>query len=92
MACRGDRHTRPLGCAPRGRVGSASYVLQFNPPVEPEERLLMLLIVVFGSVHTQGPSYCLLQTLVEKNCIVLRASNVESHRFLPLVRLKPAEF
>jgi len=48
MARRGDWYTPPPGRASGGKVGSASYALQFNPPVEPEECLLMLLIVVLG--------------------------------------------
>src|SRR6266487_568604 len=56
MACRADWYTRPLRRAFRGREGRASYALQFNPPVEPEECLLTTLSVVFGSVNTQGPS------------------------------------
>src|SRR5260370_18117357 len=55
MACRADWYTRPLRRAFRGREGKAFYALQFNPPVEPEECLLTTLIVVFGSVNTQGP-------------------------------------
>ncbi len=56
MACRTDWYPRPLRRASRGRKGSASCALQFNPPVEPEECLLKILLVVFGSVHTQGPN------------------------------------
>src|SRR6202021_453762 len=37
------------------REGSASEVMQFKPPVEPRECLLTVLIVVLGSVNTQGP-------------------------------------
>ena len=55
MACRADWYTLPLRRASRGRKESASYTLQFNLPVEPEECLLKILIVVFGSVNTQGP-------------------------------------
>ncbi len=50
MACRGNWYTRPLETASRRRVGSAFYALQFNPSVEPQERLLMLLIIVFESI------------------------------------------
>src|SRR5437764_37936 len=56
MACRADWYTRPPRHASRGREGSTEDALQFNPPVEAEECLLTILIVVFGSVSTQGPT------------------------------------
>src|SRR5690348_3462985 len=55
MACRADWYTHPLQRASRGREGSTSSMPQFNLPVEPEECLVTTLIVVFGSVNTQGP-------------------------------------
>src|SRR5437588_7090688 len=68
MACSADRYTRPPRRASRGREGSASYAFPFNPPVEPEEYLLTHLIVVFGSVNTQGPFIAMLAEF-ERNLI-----------------------
>jgi isopentenyl diphosphate isomerase/L-lactate dehydrogenase-like FMN-dependent dehydrogenase len=60
--------------------------LQFNPPVEPAECLMTLHIVVFRSVHTQGPK----KPWGEKAC--MEPLNVFEYEVLAQERMDPASW
>jgi len=85
MACRADWYTRPSRRTSRGRARSMSYVLPFNPLVEPEECLLTSLIVVFGSVHTQGPTSPVPWVWMDESNAILLTHNLALERFRGLV-------